>query len=117
MYYDRATHSVHDRLERIARRTPVGVAHEDGALHVRRMPHIKQIPVEEATGFLRKQLDAALERAGRVWHIVHVMSLNPRVMDASMGFYAALMFGRSPLTRVQREMLAVVTSKANDCFY
>jgi alkylhydroperoxidase family enzyme len=45
------------------------------------------------------------------------MSLNPSVMEASMGLYRTLMFGRSPLSRVQREMLAVVTSKANDCFY
>ena len=34
-----------------------------------------------------------------------------------MKFYGAVMFGASPLSRVQREMLAVVTSRANDCFY
>ena len=81
------------------------------------MPRIHQIPVSEATGRLRKIFDAALERAGRVWHILHVMSVNPRVMDASMGLYGALMFGPSPLNRWQREMLAVVTSRVNDCFY
>ena len=81
------------------------------------MPYIEQIPVAQAAGFLRKQLDQALERAGRVWHIVHIMSQNPRTMDASMKFYGALMFAASPLSRLQREMLAVVTSKANDCFY
>lgn len=81
------------------------------------MPYIEQTPIEKATGFLKKQFDAALERAGRVWHIVQIMSPNPRVMDASMKFYAAMMAGSSPLTRWQREMLAVVTSKANDCFY
>lgn len=81
------------------------------------MPYIEQVPVSEARGFLKKLFDEALERAGRVWHIVHVMSQNPRAMDASMKFYGAIMFGASPLTRWQREMLAVVTSKANDCFY
>ena len=81
------------------------------------MPYIEQVRVEEARGLLRKLFDQALERAGRVWHIVHVMSQNPRVMDTSMRFYGALMFGASPLSRRQREMLAVVTSKANDCFY
>lgn len=81
------------------------------------MPYIKQIPVAEATGFLKKQFDRAIERAGRIWHIVHIMSQNPRAMDASMKFYGAIMFGASPLTRWQREMLATVTSKANDCFY
>jgi alkylhydroperoxidase family enzyme len=81
------------------------------------MPYIEQVPVPEARGFLKKMFDDALERAGRVWHIVHIMSQNPRAMDASMKFYGAIMFGASPLTRWQREMLAVVTSKANDCFY
>ena len=78
------------------------------------MPHIEQVPVEKATGLLKKLFDEAIARAGRIWHIVHVMSQNPRAMDTSMKFYGALMFGRSPLTRWQREMLAVVTSKAND---
>jgi len=81
------------------------------------MPYIQQIPVDEAKGLLRRLFDEALDRAGRIWHIVHIMSVNPRAMDASMKFYAAIMFGSSPLTRWQREMLAVVTSKANDCFY
>jgi len=81
------------------------------------MPDIRQVPVAEATGLLRTLFDQALARAGRVWNIVHVMSVNPRAMDASLKFYGALMFGSSPLSRVQREMLATVTSNASDCFY
>ena len=81
------------------------------------MPYIRQVRVAEATGLLKKQFDAALERAGRVWHIIHIMSLNPPALDASMKLYGAIMFRGSPLTRWRREMLAVVTSKANDCFY
>jgi alkylhydroperoxidase family enzyme len=81
------------------------------------MPWIRQIPVEEATGLLREEFDAALKRAGRVWHIVHIMSLNPRVLKASIGHYAAIMFGPSPLSRVQRELLATVVSAAVGCHY
>ena len=81
------------------------------------MPYIEQIPLSEADGLLKKQFDDAIDRAGRIWNIVHVMSLNPTAMEASMGLYRALMFTPSPQSRVQREMLAVVTSKANDCFY
>ena len=81
------------------------------------MPYIEQIPLSEADGLLKNQFDAAIARAGRIWNIVHVMSLNATVMQASMGLYRALMFAQSPLSRVQREMLAVVSSKANDCFY
>lgn len=81
------------------------------------MPWIKQIPLEEATGLLKRQFDAALKRAGRVWHIVHIMSLNPRAMRDSIAFYATIMMGESPLSRAQREMLAVVVSSENDCYY
>lgn len=81
------------------------------------MPWIEQISVEDATGLLRRQFEAALKRAGRVWKIVHVMSLNPEAMRDSIRFYSTIMFGDSPLTRVQREMLATVTSAELDCYY
>jgi len=81
------------------------------------MPWIKQIPLAEATGPLKAQFDAALKRAGRVWHIVHIMSLNPRVLKASMEHYKAIMFGPSPLSRAQREMLATVVSAEVGCHY
>lgn len=81
------------------------------------MPYIRQVEVDEATGLLRRLFDAALRRAGRVWRIVHVMSVNPRTMDASLDLYGAIMFGASPLTRVQREMLATVVSAELNCFY
>ena len=81
------------------------------------MPWIEQIPVAEATGLLKRQFEAALKRAGRVWHIVHIMSVNPDAMRTSIGFYRTIMMGESPLTRVQREMLATVTSAELDCEY
>lgn len=81
------------------------------------MPWIEQIPVEKATGFLKQQFDTAIERAGRIWHIVHIMSLNPRVLKSSIEFYSSIMFGKSPLTRVQREMLAIVVSSELECYY
>jgi alkylhydroperoxidase family enzyme len=81
------------------------------------MPWIKQIPIEEATGLLKSQFDSALKRAGRVWHIVHIMSINPRMMRDSIVFYVTAMMGESPLSRVQREMLAVVVSFENHCYY
>ncbi len=81
------------------------------------MPWIEQIPVERATGFLKQQFDAAIKRAGRVWNIVHIMSLTPRTMKASIDFYGAILFGSSPLSRMQREMLATVTSAELNCRY
>ncbi len=81
------------------------------------MPWIRQVPIEEATGLLKRQLDAAIGRAGRVWHIVHVMSLNPKALRDSIKFYQTIMMGESPLTRVQRELLATVVSAELQCHY
>lgn len=81
------------------------------------MPWIKQIPIAEASGLLKEEFDKALKRAGRVWHIVHIMSVNPRALRDSISFYLTIMMGESPLTRVQREMLATVVSAENRCHY
>ncbi len=81
------------------------------------MPWIQQVPVGEATGLLKKLFDEALQRAGRVWNIVHIMSVNPPLLRDSIAFYGTLMFKSSPLTRAQRELLATVVSAELDCHY
>jgi uncharacterized peroxidase-related enzyme len=81
------------------------------------MAWIRQIALGEATGKLRELYDAAIKRAGRVFGILRVQSLAPDTLHASTEIYRAIMFGASPLSRRQREMLAVVTSRANRCFY
>ena len=81
------------------------------------MAWIKVFTLEEATGFLKKEYDNAIKRAGRIWNIVSIMSQNPRVMRASMDHYGAIMHGQSPLSRGQREMLATVVSAENHCTY
>jgi alkylhydroperoxidase family enzyme len=81
------------------------------------VPHIRLIDVDEATGPLAREYEAAMGRAGKVYNIVKSMSLNPLVLERSMGLYKAIMFGPSELSRVERELLAVVVSNANDCHY
>lgn len=81
------------------------------------MAWIKTFSLGEATGYLRKQYIAAIRRADRIWNIVSIMSQNPQAMKRSMDFYSVLMHGASPLSRSQREMLAVVVSAENHCLY
>ena len=81
------------------------------------MAYIRQVSDEEATGECKRQLDAARQRAGRVWNIVRVMTPSPDVLRASMQLYKAVMYGPSALSRRQREMLAGVVSEANGCRY
>ncbi len=81
------------------------------------MPYIHQLSDDEATGAVKRELDKAYKRAGRVWNIVRIMTPNAEAMRTSMSFYIALMHDESPLTRAQREMLAVITSVNNTCHY
>ena len=81
------------------------------------MAWIRTVADGEAEGDLKPLYEAALHRAGRVWNIVRIMSPNPAVLEASMGLYRAVMFGPSPLSRRQREMMATVVSASNGCHY
>jgi alkylhydroperoxidase family enzyme len=81
------------------------------------VPHLRLIDVEDATGALREEYDAAVGRAGKVFNIVKAMSLRPGVLGRSMALYREIMFAPCGLSRQERELLATVVSRANDCFY
>ena len=47
------------------------------------MPYIKQIPVDEATGYVKKHYEQEIKRTGHVWNIIHIMvSLQPLLKPA-----------------------------------
>ncbi|HEX9895426.1 MAG TPA: carboxymuconolactone decarboxylase family protein [Gemmatimonadales bacterium] len=81
------------------------------------MPWIHTIDPADAEGPLKEEYDRAFQRAGRLWHILRLQSVNPAVLKASTAVYLAIMYGASPLSRGQREMLAVVVSRGNGCHY
>jgi uncharacterized peroxidase-related enzyme len=81
------------------------------------MAHLRLIEEGEATGALRAEYEAAVARAGKVFNIVKAMSLNAPVLRRSMQLYSAIMHGPSPLSRAERELLAVVVSATNECRY
>jgi uncharacterized peroxidase-related enzyme len=78
---------------------------------------IKTVDPDDASGPLAPIYTRAQARAGRIWNILRLQSLNPEVLKASIEFYLAVMYGQSPLSRGQREMLAVVVSRTNGCHY
>ena len=81
------------------------------------MAHLQLTDPDDAEGILAEEYDAAVGRAGKVFNIVRSMSLSPEALRASMGMYRAIMFGPSPLSRQDRELLATVVSAANECYY
>ncbi len=81
------------------------------------MAWIHMIPEAEATGRLKELYEKYTEPWGGVDNILKIDSLNPRSMDVHFALYATVMRGRSDLTREQREMIAIVSSVANQCHY
>jgi alkylhydroperoxidase family enzyme len=55
--------------------------------------------------------------AGELANILASHSLNPDALAAHVRLYRTIMFGDSPLTRTEREAIAVAVSAVNDCHY
>lgn len=82
------------------------------------MAWIETVGPERAAGLLKHIYDEAVARAGKIFNVVSCQSLRPEVLAASLELYKALMLSpQSPLSRAQREMIAVAVSRANRCHY
>ncbi len=81
------------------------------------MAWIRVIPEDEAEGELKELYQRYQEPSGVVDNILKIHSLNPRSMETHFDLYAHLMRGRSKLSRMERELVAVAVSRANACHY
>ena len=81
------------------------------------MAWIPMISKDKANDRLRELYEKYSGPEGDLDHIIKIHSLNPASLQGHVDFYKTLMRGRSPLSRIQREMLAVVVSAANRCHY
>ena len=83
-----------------------------------RIAWIDTVLERDATGELRRAYQRSGDaRTGNVDHIMKIHSLNPASLIDHLHMYKTLMFGDSPLTRVQREMIGVIVSAINRCEY
>ena len=81
------------------------------------MSWIEEIEISEAEGKLAEMYAALVKQRGKVSNILKVHSLNPDAMGDHLDLYMTLMFGKSGLSRAEREAVAVVVSANNDCEY
>lgn len=81
------------------------------------MTWIKVIEISEAEGLLREAYDEVASARGKVANILTAHSLHPKVLGAHLHLYKELMFGRSELSRAEREIIAVAVSAVNHCHY
>lgn len=81
------------------------------------MAWIETINEKSDDGDLEQQYEKLKSPAGQVDNILKIHSLNPPSLSAHYSFYKTIMFGKSPLSRMDREMIAVVVSAENKCHY
>lgn len=79
------------------------------------MTHIQTIPEREATGELAALYRRLAYADGSVDEAFKALSLNPALLAADAALYQATMYGTSPLSRADRELVAVIVSRANRC--
>lgn len=81
------------------------------------MPWIDVIDNDDADGELAEIYNEMIEKRGKVSNIMKIHSLLPVSMKNHMDLYMTIMFGRSGLSREERELIGVVVSSANSCLY
>ncbi len=78
---------------------------------------IKVIEPEEAKGKIKEVYDKIREKRGYIANVFKSHSLNPESLESHLDLYMNLMFGSSPLSRADRELIATVVSFLNKCKY
>ncbi len=82
-----------------------------------KLPWIRVIKPEESKGLLKEIYESTRKKRGKIANIHMIHSLNPKSLEAHMNLYLSLMYGKSPLSRRERELLGVATSVTNRCEY
>lgn len=82
------------------------------------MAWIRMIEQAEAEGKLKEMYSQMIDpRVGQVDNILKIHSLFPETLQNHFDLYKTVMYGKHGLTRVEREMIAVVVSSLNRCHY
>lgn len=81
------------------------------------MAYIRVIDEDEADGELFEVYDHVQKARGRLSNVLRIESLNPRALRRHVDLYMELLFSKGPLSRPERELIAVTVSAANDCGY
>jgi uncharacterized peroxidase-related enzyme len=78
---------------------------------------IKAISEDKATGDLKRTYEEVARARGKISNIMRAQSLNPNALRFFLGLYVSLMYGKSGLSRAEREMIATAISAHNRCDY
>lgn len=82
--------------------------------------HISALGVPDPAGHdadIRAVFDRCTEKLGLIPNVLQAYGLRPNKLRNFMAMYNELMLGASGLTKLEREMVAVVVSSHNRCYY
>ncbi len=82
--------------------------------HISVYPQPKTEDLSEET---RRYFDICVEKLGMVPNVLATFSFNEEKLRNFSNYYNTLMLAPSGLTKLEREMVAVVVSSANRCYY
>ncbi len=82
--------------------------------HALNLPEVSRDQFDEG---LRKYFNVAEEKIGFLPNVLRAYSWNPERLRWFSRFYNEIMLGESKLSKLEREMIAVVVSSANRCWY
>jgi uncharacterized peroxidase-related enzyme len=78
---------------------------------------LRPLPRRKLDAEMQKYLAICEEKLGHLPNVLKAYSFDAAKLRNFVNFYNELMLGDSPLGKVEREMIAVVVSAANRCFY
>ncbi|MEX0759211.1 MAG: peroxidase-related enzyme [Tistlia sp.] len=82
--------------------------------------HVMKLPVPEEAGLdedLQKYFQVCRDKLGLVPNVLRAYAIRPEKLRAFGKMYNDLMLGDSGLSKLEREMVAVVVSSVNRCYY
>ncbi len=81
-------------------------------VHALDLPQVDPLPPET-----QRYFDICVEKLGFVPNVLQAYSFNIDKLNGFTALYNDLMLGESGLSKLEREMIAVVVSSINHCFY
>ncbi len=81
------------------------------------MAWIRTIDHDDAEGRTKEVYDRIMRERNHLANVFAAQGLDPDVLEDNLNLYVDLMLNPGPLSREEREMIAVIVSSANRCAY
>lgn len=78
---------------------------------------LKPADIETLDDDLKAYFEKCVEKLGMIPNVLRAYALRPEKLRRFSRIYNELMLGESELSKLEREMIAVVVSSANRCYY